>query len=139
MLRLIHQPTARELQRIGFVMQALNDRFQWNLPSIGDVIPIGPIGGHYNIHATVICDTFNLWEDMEEPETLAVPPGYRFEWVHNGHVWSLHLPKMKITDSSVECIAHIDRGDPDRDVAGLVTHAFYDGLWGHLHGDLDPR
>lgn len=129
----------RDLARVGFVISALNERFNFSLPNDGDVIPLTAIGGHFNLHFSIAGDPQFVRAQTSQEGIHAIPPGYRFPWRYNGDVWALHVPELRLEDDLIAGRAHIDRGDPDRDVAGVVTHTFYDVFWGHLSGDLDPR
>ena len=134
--------SARLQQRMGIVLAALNQEFGWNLPTEGSVLPGHVIGGHANVLFTRLGSPKAFQELIEEPGDTIFPPGRRLAIRLPGikGVWGLHIPRCSIAADHVMGHAHIDRGDPDRDLAGICTHIVVDGFMGHfITRDLDPR
>lgn len=123
------------------IVRALNQMFGWALPMKGSVLPGHVIGGHANVVFTYTGPLASFREVLQEPGDTIFPPGHRLaiRLPYIKGIWSLHIPQCSIAVDHVTGHAHVDRGDPDRDVCGIVTHGLWDGLFGHLHGDLDPR
>lgn len=132
--------STRDQERIHIVVDALNLTFLWQL-TLSDVEPLGVCGGHFDVHFVYSGDLTVYRKVISQTDDCIFPPGKRLPLRVPGSkgVWSLHIPAAQIENNVIVGRAHIDRGDPDRDLLGVLTHTFYDGLWGHLHRDLDPK
>jgi RHS repeat-associated protein len=103
--------------------------------------------GHENIQVSGTATPKQL-EDMRK--TLndnkgLFGPGSRIDIKIGDGTFSLHMEKVTFATSgdSVTFQSHIDRGNPNRDLVGMGTHAIVDGFVGSVfhHNDqgLDPR
>lgn len=135
--------SARLVERFEIVLEALNQEFGWSLPSAGSVLPGPVIGGHANLFFTKLGTPAAFHEIIGEPGDAIFPPGHRLpiRLSNIEGIWALHIPQACIEADHVSGHAHLDRGDPDRDVCGIITHVGYDFLWTHLlhRSDIDPR
>lgn len=78
----------------------------------------------------------------QPPENKGFPPGSRIDIKIGDKSFSLHVEFPQVTGSgdtrNLQFQSHIDRGNPNRDVVGMATHAFVDGFRGAVFHPSDP-
>ena len=114
--------------------------------NVTNVREVNARNGHENIAVTGSATNDQL---AQIKKTLAdnaglFGPGSRIDIKIGDGTFSLHVEKFAATtsgdnSSSVSFKSHIDRGNPNRDVVGLFTHALVDGFRVALIPPQRPR
>jgi RHS repeat-associated protein len=103
--------------------------------------------GAHNGHENIIASASLITEDQKNQikKTLDANKGLfgtRISIQIGTASWSLHVVSNSFTAKgelwNVSLTAHIDRGNPNRDLVGMATHSFSDGLVGALFHRHDP-
>jgi RHS repeat-associated protein len=94
--------------------------------------PTGQVGGHKNYKEVSRPlspqDLERVLQALNNSENKGVPPGYRVGGPFN----DLHINDTNDGGGIISVTAHVDIGNPNNGLLGMITHGIVDGLGGHV-------
>ncbi len=94
--------------------------------------PVGQVGGHKNYKEVSRPlspqELARVLQALNNSENKGFPPGYRFGGPFN----DLHINDITDGGEIISVTAHIDIGNPNNGLLGMITHGVVDGLGGHV-------